>query len=687
MVKSSRGQRYLHVVEVTKGTDGKRHQKIIKTYGNYDKAIAADPDIVSKLKAEYNVLTLAERAKNAINQISEAVTLGDKTEQAEPNKDGDLDRSIGLNYGYLVLRRIWNDDLKLDYKLKYLQANGRAKRCNFEDIAFYLSAIRLIEPSSHHSAYKKRINFINEPLVSETSLADVYSTLDFVNEHKDSIFEFVHHRMNKVFNRETLMVFYDCTNIYFETSFDDKQKLFRSILKEVIRKQAQSTESNLDTLEFLSSNPETIDQALTKLISLVDDNSCFRMRGMSKEHRYDLPLVSIALVIDSMGIPIDFQIFPGNVSEFNTMPPVIKRLVERYGVTRAIVVADRGLNSNANLCMLQENGLGFVVAQKVSNLKPEYEQAMLDLKNGYKPFTALMQAEAQLDEDESDLVFKRVPYTREVVITTPDGLKKKQTLDCEIVFNFSKKRQIRDLAQLDNDVAQAIAAIKSKKDMTPVGGAGWRSIVISDNDSDQQPNAAGKKTRKRTIYHAHSLDEKVIENRKKLAGFAAVVCSKAEENLEGITDEQVLGSYHKLVKIEECFRILKSNLSIRPVYVWTRAHICGHITICVLALILSRILEFKLDRAGYKLSIDQIQEGLNSTVLALHPSGSDGLFIREDKAEYPYNDKSVIAILLEVNGLQPLPLISNAPLLCKCLQLRSDYAQLTGKHNTKAPKE
>lgn len=675
------------MVEVTKGTDGKRHQKIIKTYGNYDKAIAADPDIVSKLKAEYNVLTLAERAKNAINQISEAVTLGDKTEQAEPNKDGDLDRSIGLNYGYLVLRRIWNDDLKLDYKLKYLQANGRAKRCNFEDIAFYLSAIRLIEPSSHHSAYKKRINFINEPLVSETSLADVYSTLDFVNEHKDSIFEFVHHRMNKVFNRETLMVFYDCTNIYFETSFDDKQKLFRSILKEVIRKQAQSTESNLDTLEFLSSNPETIDQALTKLISLVDDNSCFRMRGMSKEHRYDLPLVSIALVIDSMGIPIDFQIFPGNVSKFNTMPPVIKRLVERYGVTRAIVVADRGLNSNANLCMLQENGLGFVVAQKVSNLKPEYEQAMLDLKNGYKPFTALMQAEAQLDEDESDLVFKRVPYTREVVITTPDGLKKKQTLDCEIVFNFSKKRQIRDLAQLDNDVAQAIAAIKSKKDMTPVGGAGWRSIVISDNDSDQQPNAAGKKTRKRTIYHAHSLDEKVIENRKKLAGFAAVVCSKAEENLEGITDEQVLGSYHKLVKIEECFRILKSNLSIRPVYVWTRAHICGHITICVLALILSRILEFKLDRAGYKLSIDQIQEGLNSTVLALHPSGSDGLFIREDKAEYPYNDKSVIAILLEVNGLQPLPLISNAPLLCKCLQLRSDYAQLTGKHNTKAPKE
>lgn len=528
MVKSSRGQRYLHVVEVTKGTDGKRHQKIIKTYGNYDKAIAADPDIVSKLKAEYNVLTLAERAKNAINQISEAVTLGDKTEQAEPNKDGDLDRSIGLNYGYLVLRRIWNDDLKLDYKLKYLQANGRAKRCNFEDIAFYLSAIRLIEPSSHHSAYKKRINFINEPLVSETSLADVYSTLDFVNEHKDSIFEFVHHRMNKVFNRETLMVFYDCTNIYFETSFDNKQKLFRSILKEVIRKQAQSTESNLDTLEFLSSNPETIDQALTKLISLVDDNSCFRMRGISKEHRYDLPLVSIALVIDSMGIPIDFQIFPGNVSEFNTMPPVIKRLVERYGVTRAIVVADRGLNSNANLCMLQENGLGFVVAQKVSNLKPEYEQAMLDLKNGYKPFTALMQAEAQLDEDESDLVFKRVPYTREVVITTPDGLKKKQTLDCEIVFNFSKKRQIRDLAQLDNDVAQAIAAIKSKKDMTPVGGAGWRSIVISDNDSDQQPNAAGKKTRKRTIYHAHSLDEKVIENRKKLAGFAAVVCSKAE---------------------------------------------------------------------------------------------------------------------------------------------------------------
>ena len=108
------------------------------------------------------------------------------------------------------------------------------------------------------------------------------------------------------------------------------------------------------------------------------------MRGSSKEPRFDFPLASSALVISEEGIPIDFYVYAGNASEFKTMAASIESLKQKYNVKESIVVADRGLNSAANLKMLQSSDLGFLMAQKVSNLDQKTTKAMFD-PEGYVP--------------------------------------------------------------------------------------------------------------------------------------------------------------------------------------------------------------------------------------------------------------------------------------------------------------
>lgn len=724
--KSTGGQKYLSVISVTKDKNGKRVQKVLKSLGNYEKALAADPNIIDKLKAEYNITTPQERAANFIEGISKSISLEKIIAQTEQGERSANCNNVLLNYGYIALRSIWENDLKLTYKLNYLQKSGTKYAGKLDNIAFYMSAIKLIDPMSHYSAYRKRNQFLNDPL-SNSKIDDMYNTLTFIDQFKDKIMMHINKRMVEKFGREMSMVFYDCTNVYFETPYDDKQIIFNNIMK-YIRDKCPSKIININSINKIAFDPSMIDKALNQLKSITRDEVYFRMRGLSKEHRYDLPLISIALVIDAQGIPIDFEIFPGNTSEFKTMPVVINHMVERYHIKNVIVVADRGLNSITNLSMLVDKNLGFIVAQKVSNLRQPYEKEMLALKSGYRPWDPSIQRDIQensgLFEDtglEPDLMFKRIPFTKTGQIIHSDGTHEVKSIDCEIMFTYSRKRRQRDLAQIDNDVALASQAINEKRDMMPVANAGWRSLVNSkkyeNTDSCKKNNDSSKdkkdgKTQKREIYRADSLKTDVIEKRRRLAGFAAVVYKNCPDADEAIPDAVLMKSYHQLVRIEECFRIMKNNFSVRPVFVQKHENIRGHIAICVISLILLRILELKLEKSGYRFSLAQIQEALGSTVSAISLTGTEGIFIKNSVASDVFTienmkarneeDKKLnsdqrairhyldgdahrsrpIDHILEVNGLSPLPGVTNAQGLCRCLRLRANYQHLIGSANS-----
>lgn len=177
------------------------------------------------------------------------------------------------------------------------------------------------------------------------------------------------------------MMFYDVTNVYFETTLSDEEKqLFNDdeklrceafeLITDYCREHnlllpSEAKEKDNSTLEldavasFLDKDDNLIYEKIpSDLQKTIRQKLFLRMRGLSKEHRSDLPLVSIALVIDEFGFPLDYEIYSGCSSEFNTMKQSIDNLKNRYGIKDAVIVADRGLNSVANLKMLQDmNGM------------------------------------------------------------------------------------------------------------------------------------------------------------------------------------------------------------------------------------------------------------------------------------------------------------------------------------------
>ena len=745
--KTTSGKKYLYVIDVSTGPDNKRHQKIIESYGNYEKALSKDPDIVEKLKKKHHCLSNIERAAAAVMQVSEEIALPPPDSQDFSFTFRSDSTAVSLIYGLRALYPIWDGDLKLNYKLNYLQARNSDLKGKLNEIAFYLTARKLIEPVSQYRAYREQNLFLHDPL-SEVPLRDLYNTLSFIEDNRSEIMKYLNTRVQDVIGRTMTMVFYDCTNVYFETPYDDKQLLFRQLVK-IVKEASEHVGISPEQIDELADDPDVIDRALFRLTQLVSDETCFRMRGLSKEHRYDLPLVSIALVIDTNGIPIDFEVFPGNKSEYHTMPKLIKDMVDKYQIKKTIVVADRGLNSFANLKMLQDAGLGFIVAQKVSNLKGQYEQEMLNLQDGYKPWdseTRLdIEQNAELFDDtgiEADLIYKRCKFKKEGYIMDEQGERKKHQLDCEIMYTYSKKRHERDINQLESDIALARKAVLEKKDMSPTTSAGWRSLVntrkevleteeqkaeaqkeeviITAESEETENNTEQNKSKKKTgrkkssayLYKAESLKEEVIEHRRKLAGFAAIVYKDGSNSTTAMTDDDLMRSYHQLVKIEECFRIMKTNFTVRPVFVRTREHIIGHITLCVIALIISRILELRLERNNHKLSLNEIQEALKSRVTAVSSDGNVGIFLKNTEFRNIYTKENMeasvedensvdarelaikhyieqnkyheqaIDVILSTVGLKPLPYICNVTELCKCLKIRGDYPKLVGAANS-----
>ena len=740
ITKTVKDNKYLYVVDITVNKDGKRSQKLIKSYGNLEKAKQSDPDIVEKLKQKYHCDSVAGRLEKTLSDISEEYNSTPESKIINaPVNPSQFGYSIPLNYGIRALYPIWNDDLKLDYKLTYLQKNNSDYQGRLSDIAFYLTALKVISPSSQLKAYQEQTKYLYDPL-QDVPLSDLYNTLSFVEEHKDAIMQYLNNRICSEYGREMTMVFYDCTNVYFETTYDDKQRLFRLLVRE-IKKQYKDKSESVSFVDELEFEPDVIDEAIEQMKNMVNEDTCFRMRGLSKEHRYDLPLVSIALVIDTNGIPIDFKVFPGNISEFKTMPQVVAEMVEKYHVKNTIVVADRGLNSVSNLCTLNEHNLGFIVAQKVSNLSDKYEKQMLEMKK-YKTWNSETREAIEINEElfentmiTPDLMFRRVPFVKSGYVTDEDGNKTLKKIECEIMFTFSKKRYERDIAQIENDEMLARKAVAEKKDMAPTFSSGWRSLVRvkkeeepktapeqeqSDKKSDSQQSDKKSKDNKSTrqkkdnsLYRAESIKEDVLAKRKRLAGFAAVVYKSAEEDGEKeLKDEALMESYHKLVKIEECFRIMKSNFTVRPVYVRKKNRIIGHITLCVLALIMTRLLEIKLKKCNYNLSVNEIQEALKSTVTAVSTNGTDGMFIKNNvinnvftktnmqpkSDEERYSDPRELAVshyienlkenksdidkIMEAVNLTPLPNMATAIQLCDCLKIRGSYQHLIGTTNS-----
>ena len=543
-----------------------------------------------------------------------------------------------LCYANYILKPIWNETLKLKALVRYRQSKTDIE-FDAEALLWQTVVNRIVSPSSHLKHYRSQTNWLGNSL-AETNLRSLYRMLSFAARIKKPILRGLNKALNQAMPRDLSVVFYDVTNTWFETVWDDEHQWAMEVEKQLSALPSGATSEERRQLI------EKLERART---------SSLRMRGPSKECRKD-PIVSIAMVVDRDGIPIDFRVYPGNSSEKTTMKCSIDELAKTYKITNAVVVADNGLNTNANLIRLVKENQGFLLAHSLSKAKQDSVDEWLK-DTGW-----------QWDK-EKERKIKIIPSS----LIDEDGVV--QT-NYRMVIGWSEKRYREDMFKIEMHEQGAREAIAHHAKL-PLATFGWKKYIETGKNKAQKIN------------------EKKLAKDKKLAGYYAYLFKDsrefdkewvklpAEEKKE-LSGWEIIEQYKKQAQIEECFRIMKTNFNLRPMYVYTDEHIEAQVLICVLALILLRILSKKLKLAGSPMTTEQILAALNTAKLSVQLDKEQPALYRplrqilrrpkDDDPHAPIHlyEETDLSRIMNCVDLTPLPPVADKNELAHCLKTRFD---------------
>ncbi len=361
------------------------------------------------------------------------------------------------------------------------------------------------------------------------SLDDIYRCLTKVVAFKDSLQLHLHRQMKLKFNRSTELVYYDVTNYYFE----------------------------------------------------IDEQDELRKKGVSKEHRPD-PIVQMGLLMDTKGVPISYDLFPGNTNDCETLLPVLSKVKSDYAVGRIIVVADKGVNTADNIAFSLAKGDGYVYSQTVRGANRELKDYVLD-SSGYR----------ELSEDYK---IKSRLYPREIAVSNVKGGRSKVLIDEKQVVFYSYDYDRKAKADREPALLKALDLAKNPakyNKATSYGAAKYLKNLVFDPKTGEIITAKQKPV----------FDEKKLRDEERFDGYYAIVTSEWQKS-----DEEIIEIYRGLWQIEDAFKVTKSDLKTRPVYLSRQDHIKAHFLICFVALVIARLLVLRL---GNKFSIPKIVESLN----------------------------------------------------------------------------
>lgn len=616
--------RYVLLMEVYTNKNGKSSTRILKNYGRLEDFTKDDPLAVQKLKAQYQ--EIRDSNKEA---IAKANLLGLNDLMQKLQDAADDDDFIDLLYGHYALKALWEGNLKLHQHLKYLQKSTKFD-FDLNKLISHIVFTKIINPRSIFGTFEEQDFYLGDPLKG-IKLADCYNALEFINDYKDDIVKTVNRQLDKEFGKQRATIcFYDVTNTYFESPLTDKEMgLFREGFLEILTDRANQArlKGEISNKYFDDNGNVIYDNIPDEFIKEVfgDQSPFFRMRGPSKEHRTDLPLASIVLVMDRNGFPLDWAVYEGNRSEYKSMKDTILKFKKNYKISNAIVVADRGLNSADNLQMLKDAGFGYVVAQKITQFNKNVKKAMLDL-DSY----------SYIDPNKPEIGKYYLIEDWEKKGATGEAIK------CSLVLTWNKKRYDRDVAILEGMLDNVRKNQKSGKPVQSRRPA-WLSLAKKSNGSE-------------TI--VTGIDEKAYKEKLSLCGFAAMVYDEVNSEDRIKNGPEIANLYHRLNAIEECFKILKSNIGLRPMYVRKEIRIGGHVTACMLALILLRLIQSKLENNNVHISVNDICASLTDATVRVFPMENKDdsvLYLRGGKGQAlrknnPYKSDNEIASEYIKNG-------------------------------------
>ena len=618
------------IVYTTKS--GKKSTKgcIGKALGSKSELLAKDPLALEKLRAELKKKSAPNQATERTKQLLEEIP---KKRPCLPYAGEPV-----LCYANYILKPIWNETLKLKALIRYQQSKTDIE-FDAEALLWQTIVNRIVSPSSHLKHYRSQTNWLGNSL-AETNLKSLYRMLSFAARIRKPILRGLNKALNQAMPRDLSVVFYDVTNTWFETVWDDEHQWAMEVEKQL---SALPSEAALEEKR--------------QLIEKLERNrtSSLRMRGPSKECRKD-PIVSIAMVVDRDGIPIDFRVYPGNSSEKTTMKCSIDELAKTYKITNAVVVADNGLNTNANLSRLVKENQGFLLAHSLSKAKQSSVDEWLK-DTGWEW------------DKEKERKIKIIPSS----LVDEDGVV--QT-DYRMVIGWSEKRYREDMFKIEMHEQGAREAVAPHTKL-PLAAFGWKKYIETGKNKAQKIN------------------EKKLAKDKKLAGYYAYLFKDSREfdkewvelppkEKKELSGWEIIEQYKKQAQIEQCFRIMKTNFNLRPMYVYTDEHIEAQVLICVLALILLRILSKKLKLAGHPMTTEQILAALNTAKLSVQLDKEQPALYRplrqilrrpqDDDPHAPIHlyEETDLSRIMNCVDLTPLPPVADKNELAHCLKTRFD---------------
>ena len=542
---------------------GNKYVRVVHSYRDPEtnkpkmKVIKNYGNLEKLLKQDKNFLEKLEKEIKEKNERLKESTI-DKIKKIETN-NFEKEGLVRKNYGYLVYEKIWQE-LGISRWIKDIKTRSKIE---IEEILKQLVFQRLLTPSSKKSAYDHRENYVD--FRNDLILEDYYRVLDIIYDEKEKLEKHLNSTLKKKFNRELNVVLYDVTTYYFESVKKDEIKGF----------------------------------------------------GFSKDNKVNQVQVVMGLLIDNNGIPVGYELYPGNTSEFSTLYPVIKDLKEKYKLKKVIVAADRGLNSGKNLLLLKELGLDYVMAYKLKGAKKEIKEKLFE--DGYTI--------------EKEFKYKLIEHVKEIRV---DG--KVEKIQDNLLLGYSEKRAKKDKADRQRLLDKADKLLNNPSMMKQeLKKGGKKFIKVTKGNLDIE------------------LDVKQIEEAEKMDGFFAIEYSQKE-----LTGREVREIYGSLWKIEDSFRVLKTNLEARPIFVWSEKRIRAHFLICYLALVTERYLEKLLKDNNVNLSTAKIQEAIRNTTLGSVETLMGDYYIKDAES------KEYLDIINSVK-MNKIPLVGYVSDIKKCI--------------------
>lgn len=458
------------------------------------------------------------------------------------DKQLDYDRQKFFRGGYLFLQSIYYA-LQLNKTCRKLKAKYK-----FEyDINAVLSDLiysRVLEPVSKRSSFQVASEFLEKP---SYQLHDIYRALDVLGNECDFIQSEVYQNSHFLGQRNDKVLYYDCTNYYFEIEQEESDKKY----------------------------------------------------GKSKEHRPN-PIIQMGLFMDGDDIPLAFSTFPGNANEQTSLKPLEKKVLEDFGCQKFIYCSDAGLASEDIRVYNHIGERSFIVTQSIKKL-PSEDKAWALGPTGFKRVSDDKPVDlAKIPEDDQNLYYKDEPYTT-------------KKLHQRLIITYSPKYALYQKTVRGKQVERAqnmVGSGKAKRNRkNPNDPARFIGTVAATKDGEAAD------------IHSY-LDAEKIEFEAQYDGLYAVCTDLLDDDVSDI-----LKISEGRWQIEECFRIMKTDFSARPVYLQNKNRIKAHFLICFLALLIYRLLEKKLD---YKYTCETMLETLKAINFAeIQEQGFMPLYKRE----------------------------------------------------------